>query len=85
MSLNDIVYGCRNLNDLLYKFKLYNISIFDFKIFLDESNEPLPINVILDCEPYLSCILNYAIDEATFDGITYKNTIRILSLRPNND
>lgn len=81
MSFNDIVYGCRNLSDLLYKFDIYNISILDFEIFIDESDEPLQINDISDCEPYLSCALMYAVDEATFDGITYKNKIRIFSIR----
>lgn len=56
---------------------------FDFvskySIYINDEKSPLTLNSEEDCEAYFDYMIFYAIEHATFDGITYDHVMRLLS------
>lgn len=77
MSLNSLLTISNTLGGLIFHLGFPKIS--EFNIYLDDSPTPLALTSKNDYEQYLSYRVNYIIDDATFDNITYKKTIRILT------
>lgn len=77
MSLNYLLTISNTLGGLIFHLGFSKIS--EFSIYLDDSQTPLILTREDDYEPYLSYCVNYIIDDATFDNITYRKIIRILT------
>lgn len=74
-----ICMASRTLENLIIEFESYKISIFDYTLYIDDDNTPIILKSKADYEPYLAYHPFYVIDDATFDGITYRKVIRIMS------
>lgn len=69
-----------NLTSFGYLLSHYGFpKISEYKVYLDEGEIPLVLKKEEDCEPYLSCRVNYIVEDTIFDNIRYKKRIRILT------
>lgn len=67
------------LKELIDEFKKNDLSILDYTIYIDDSKNPIVVKKQSDYEPYLNYNPFYVIENATFDDITYRKVIRLLS------